>query len=76
MGWEPNPAHTPVLVNLEDAYNRCGWKVVWQKKIKTFILRPITNRFGSTHRQELVLMSLKPTSRTSTMQRRGTVGQF
>ena len=27
VGWEPNPAHTPVLVRLEEAYNRCGWKV-------------------------------------------------
>ena len=27
VGWEPNPAHTPVLVKLEEAYNRCGWKV-------------------------------------------------
>ena len=27
VGWEPNPAHTPVLERLEDSYNRCGWKV-------------------------------------------------
>ena len=27
VGWEPNPAHTPVLKRVEDAYNRCGWKV-------------------------------------------------
>ena len=27
VGWEPNPAHTPALVSLEEAYNRCGWKV-------------------------------------------------
>jgi hypothetical protein len=27
VGWEPNPAHTPVLVKLEEAYKRCGWKV-------------------------------------------------
>jgi len=27
VGWEPNPVHTPVLASLEDAYNRCGWKV-------------------------------------------------
>ena len=28
MGWEPNPAHTQVLVGLEEAYNKCGWKVI------------------------------------------------
>jgi len=27
VGWEPNPAHIPVLARLEEAYNRCGWKV-------------------------------------------------
>ena len=27
VGWEPNPAHTPVLERLEDSYNSCGWKV-------------------------------------------------
>jgi len=27
VGWEPNPAHSPVLAKLEEAYNRCGWKV-------------------------------------------------
>ena len=27
VGWEPNPAHTPALTKLEEAYNRCGWKV-------------------------------------------------
>jgi len=27
VGWEPNPAHTQVLVGLEEAYNKCGWKV-------------------------------------------------
>ena len=28
MGWEPNPAHTDHLRDLESAYNKCGWKVV------------------------------------------------
>ena len=28
VGWEPNPDFTPVLAKLEEAYNRCGWKVV------------------------------------------------
>ena len=27
VGWEPNPDFTPVLAKLEEAYNRCGWKV-------------------------------------------------
>ena len=27
VGWEPNPAHIPALTKLEEAYNRCGWKV-------------------------------------------------
>ena len=27
VGWEPNPAHTSVLASLEEAYNKCGWKV-------------------------------------------------
>ena len=27
VGWEPNPAHTPALVKLEEAYKKCGWKV-------------------------------------------------
>ena len=71
VGWEPNPAFTPVLASLEGAYNRCGWKVC-QKKINTSII-VTTNRWGYTHRQELVLNIVKPTSRTSTMRRRGTV---
>ena len=27
VGWEPNPVHTPTLTKLEEAFNRCGWKV-------------------------------------------------
>jgi len=32
VGWEPNPAHTPALTRLEEAYNRCGWKVKIHKQ--------------------------------------------
>ena len=29
MGWEPNPTHTDHLRGLETAYNKCGWRVVF-----------------------------------------------
>merc|ERR1719300_1932027 len=32
VGFEPNPDHTQHLVNLEDAYHKCGWKVLIHKE--------------------------------------------
>ncbi len=29
MGWEPNPIHTDHLKGIETAYNKCGWKVIF-----------------------------------------------
>ena len=29
MGWEPNPTHTDHLKGLETAYNKCGWRGVF-----------------------------------------------
>ena len=43
VGWEPNPAHTQVLLRLEEAYNKCGWKVIMRIMMSMMIVMRISS---------------------------------
>ena len=51
VGWEPNPAHTQVLVRLEEAYNKCGWKVMIMMFMLTMMFVVIVMRISSVLRR-------------------------